>query len=306
MINIFHRTIKEEKLVRLDRFKVASWVNLCEPTEAEMDEVVEMLGVDRSLITDSLDINEMPRLEMEKKVAYIYVRVPEKVNGNIITVPLLIAVGQDFVLTVSSRKCSLLNDFISGKVNFYTTQKTKFFLQLFFAINEKYNNLLIDMNKRLRNIKVRLERVDAKDLVQFVDFEQVLNDFLSALVPTDSILQKILTGRYIELYEKDKDLIEDISLGNTQLIEVSKSSLRYAVNIRDTYSNIATHDLNRIMKILTVLTILLTIPNVIFGFFGMNVLIPGMDLSHSYLWIIGSTVVLLVTLLFVFIKNKWL
>ncbi|MEI7620740.1 MAG: magnesium transporter CorA family protein, partial [Candidatus Falkowbacteria bacterium] len=233
-------------------------------------------------------------------------RVPEKVNNNIITVPLLIAVGRDFVLTVSSRKCSLLNDFISGKVDFYTTQKTKFFLQLFFAINEKYNNFLVDMNKRLRNIKVRLERVDAKDLVQFVDFEQVLNDFLSALVPTDSILQKVLTGRYIELYEKDKDLIEDISLGNTQLIEVTKSSLRYAVNIRDTYSNIATHDLNRIMKILTVLTILLTIPNVIFGFFGMNVLIPNMDLSHSYLWIIGSTVVLLITLLFVFIKKKWL
>ncbi len=306
MLKIYYRATANKTPSLLNEFKHSSWVNLYDPSEAEIDEVVETLGVDKSLLSDSLDINEVPRLERDGKTTYIYVRVPEKTKNGIITVPLLIVIGSGFVLTVSSQKCSLLNKFILGDIAYSTTHQTKFILQLFFALNENYNNLIIEINKRLRNIKVRLNKINSKDLVQFVDFEQVLNDFLSALVPINSVFQNILSGRHFELGEDDKDLTEDIILGSNQLIELSKSSLRYTVNIRDTYSNIATHDLNRIMKILTVLTILLTIPNAVFGFFGMNVSIPGAQLSFTYLWIIFSTLAFLGFLLFIFIRNRWL
>lgn len=306
MINIFSRTNNIDKLETLDKFRESSWVNLSEPSDEEIDEVVEMLGVDKGLLMDALDIYEMPRLEIEEGIAYIYVRVPEKKNDYISTRPLLIAIGPNFILTACSKKCGVLDNYISGKKEISTNSKTNFFLQLFFDINTKYNSYLIDINKRLRSIKVRLEHVDAKDLVQFVDFEQVLNDFLSAFIPTDAMLQKILTGRYLDIGEEDQDLLEDISLGNKQLVELSKSSLRYTINIRDTYSNIATHNLNRIMKILTVLTILLTVPNVIFGFFGMNVSIVNNDSAHAFIYIIISTFFLLLLLLYIFIKEKWL
>lgn len=306
MINIFLKTEHENKLKTLDSFQESSWLNLLEPSDEEIDKAVEMLGVDKGLLTDALDIYEMPRLEIEEGIAYIYVRVPEKKNDNIATRPLLIAIGHNFILTACSKKCNFLDDYISGKKMINTNLKTNFLLQLLFDINAKYNNYLIDINKRLRSIKVRLEHVDAKDLVQFVDFEQVLNDFLSAFIPTDTMLQKILTGRYLDIGETDQDLLEDISLGNKQLIEFSKSSLRYTINIRDTYSNIATHNLNRIMKILTVLTILLTVPNVIFGFFGMNVSIINTASSHAYIYIIISTFFLLLLLFYIFIREKWL
>ena len=306
MLKIYFRSQTSKPPILINEFKPSSWLNLYEPNDEEINDVVKTLDVDRSLLLDSLDINEVPRLERDGKTTYIYVRVPEKSKSGIVTVPLLIVIGKEFVLTISSQKISLLNKFILGNVTFSTIQQTKFILQLFFALNESYNFLIIDINKRLRNIKVRLNKINSKDLVQFVDFEQVLNDFLSALIPINSVFQNILSGRHFELGEDDKDLTEDVILGSHQLIELSKSSLRYTVNIRDTYSNIATHDLNRIMKILTVLTILLTIPNAVFGFFGMNVFIPGAQLSFTYLWIIFSTLVFLIFLLFIFIRNRWL
>ena len=306
MISIYSKTTKETELTILQDFKKDSWINLVEPSDEEVDQIVDMLGVDKGLLTDALDVYEMPRFEVEDGIVYIYVRVPEGRNDYMMTRPLLFAIGPNFILTASSKKCNLLDNFLSGKKEINTSQAINFFGQLFLDINAKYNSYLIDINKRLRSVKVRLEKVNTKDLVQFVDFEQVLNDFLSAFIPTDAALQKIITGRYLKIQEEDMDLVEDISLGNKQLIELSKSSLRYTINIRDTYSNIATHNLNRFMKILTVLTILLTIPNLIFGFFGMNVPIISPESSHAYLLIIFSTLAFLLLLLYVFIREKWL
>lgn len=306
MIAILSKTTKDEKLTTLSKFQPGVWVNLVEPSDEEIEQVVTMLGVDKGLLTDALDIYEMPRFEVEDEIVYIYVRIPEGRNDYMMTRPLLFAIGPNFVLTACSKKCNLLDDYLSGKKELITIQPINFFWQLFFDINTKYNSYLIDINKRLRSVKVRLEKINTKDLVQFVDFEQVLNDFLSAFIPTDSVLQKILTGRYLKIQEEDMDLVEDISLGNKQLIELTKSSLRYTINIRDTYSNIATHNLNRFMKILTVLTILLTIPNVVFGFFGMNVSIVSPESTYAYLFIIGATLVFLLLLLYIFIREKWL
>lgn len=306
MINIYYRSVKEAKAAVIGNFRHGSWIDVCDPAENEIEKIVELFGVDKSLLSDALDQFEVPRLEMENGITYVYTRVPEKRENEIITMPLLIAIGKDFILTLSKGKFNFLEDFINGKKTVYTTEKIQFFLKLFFAVNERYNFFLHDINKRLRTIKIRLERIDTEDIVQFVEFERTLNDFLSALVPTNSVLQKLLIGRHIELYSKDKDLIEDLFLGNGQLIEMSKSTLKNVINIRDTYSNIMTHNLNRTMRILTSLTILLTIPTMIFSFFGMNVNLPYSSHQFSYLAVVCFTLLISLILIILFIKNRWL
>jgi magnesium transporter len=305
MINLFCKTTTADRLAPIDKFQPGALVILSDPKEAEIDKIVSLLKVEKSLLTDSLDQYEMPRLEVEDGIIYIYVRVPEKVAGDIITFPLLITIGPDFILTVSEQKCGLLNNFISGRTVFHSAEKMEFILKLFLALNEKYHFYIIDINKRLRSIKLRLKKIDVKDIIQFVDFEQVLNDFLSSLVPLNAVFQKILGGRYIDLKEEDKDLAEDIVLGNSQLIELSKSYLRYAVNIKDTHSNIATHELNRVIKLLTVITILLSMSNMVFSFFGMNVPMPFFNQNSAYIVIFATTFLTLGVLSFILIKKKW-
>lgn len=279
---------------------------MTEPDEKEIDRAVDVLKVEKSLLIDSLDQYEMPRLEIEDEAMYIYVRVPEKIGGDIITFPLLIVIGKNFILTVASRKTNLFNKFISGRVVCDPTERADFILKIFLALNEKYHFFMIDINRRLRSIKLRLKKIDVQDIIQFVDFEQVLNDFLSSLVPLDSVFKKILGGRHIPLKEEEKDLAEDVVLGNSQLIELSKSYLRYAVNIKDTHSNIATHELNRVIKVLTVMTILLTLPNMVFSFFGMNVPLNFAGGEHSFLVIFFTTFSFIGLISWLIIKKRWL
>lgn len=306
MFNIFYKEENDKDLSSIDDFKSGSWISLIEPDEKEVDRAVAMLKVEKSLLIDSLDQYEMPRLEIEDGAMYIYVRVPEKTGGDIITFPLLIVIGDDFVLTVSSRKTNLFNNFISGRTICNPSERAEFILKLFLALNDKYHFFMVDINRRLRSIKLRLKKIGVKDIMQFVDFEQVLNDFLSSLVPLDSVFKKILSGRHIALKEEENDLAEDVVLGNSQLIELSKSYLRYAVNIKDTHSNIATHELNKVIKVLTVMTILMTLPNMVFSFFGMNVPLAFASGQHSFIIILFVTFSFIGLISLLIIKKRWL
>lgn len=305
MYNIYFRSVKELKLNKIDTIRVGSWINVCNPSQEEIEIIVKDTKIDKSLILDALDQYEVPRVEQKRGIIYVFARYPEEKKGEITTSPLLIAIGKDFVLTLSKEACSFLDFFISNDKKLYTTQKIKFFLMIFFAINKEYNNILININKKIRSIKFRLEKISKSDIVQFIDFEKVLNDFLSALEPIKPVLQNLLNGRHLDLYEEDKNLIEDLFFGNNQLIEMSKSTLRHVVNIRDAYSNILTHDLNRVIKVLTVMTIILTIPTMIFSFFGMNVRLPFSDSHFGTLGIILFTVAASY-LLYLLIKKRWM
>lgn len=305
MMKIYYRSVKEARLHTLDTFKAGTWINVYDPDEQDLKKIEKMLHVDKGLLHDALDPYEVPRLEREGGITYVFARVPKKDHNEIMTVPILVVVGDKFLLTISKERLDFLDDIINKRNDIFTTQKAKLFLEIFSSINRQYDLFIIGIGRSIRSLKVRLEKMSNKDLLYFVEFEKTLNDFLSSLTPTDSVLRKIIDGKSVVFYEEDRELIEDIFLGNGQMIEMTKSTLRHVVNIRSTYSNIITQELNRVMKILTSLTILLTIPTMIFSFYGMNVNLPHTHPS-SYIFILILTVFVALSIFMLFKKNRWL
>lgn len=307
MIKIFQKTIKDQKLKTLDEFKKGSWIYVEDPDEKEIKVLAKKFSLEEGLLHDALDPNEVPRMEIEDGVTYIFARAPYKgANQEVITVPILVAMGKDFVVTVSSKRLPFLEKFTTGEVDFYTTQKTKLFLQIFSEIGFTYSRFLTDINRRVRRISVRLEKIENQDIIQFVAFENNMNDFLSSLVPINSILQNLLSGKFIRLYEEDEDLAEDLFLSNGQSIEICRNNLKTIVNIRESYSAIMTHNLNRTIKLLTALTIILTSSNLIASFYGMNVALPFADAPLAFAGILGGMSIVIAVLLGIFIKQRWL
>lgn len=305
MIKYLLKGGREKKLKILADFQKGSWVYVENPSEKELKTLAEKLKLDLSLLKDALDPNEVPRLETDKETVYIFTRVPIE-QEEITTLPFLIAIGQNFFLTLSSGKIPVLENFFGVESEFITGQKVKFLIQIFFALNSRYDYLLTSISRRVTSTRVRLEKIENKDIIQLVGFEEILSDFLAALIPTSNVLQKLLSGGFLTLYEKDRNLIEDLSLGNSQLIETSKSTLKRIVNIRDAYSTIMSHDLNRVIKLLAALTIILTIPTAVFSLYGMNVSLPWQDSSVIFAALLVTTLAIISLILYIFIKNKWL
>lgn len=306
MITYYYKGVKYTKLQKLKKHCTGVWVNVVDPTVDELAKINTELGVDQSLLNDALDPNEVPRLEREGSATYIFMQAPHReMDGKISMVPLLFIIGETSFLTVSRVHVECIDEFIAKRNDFYTTQKTKLFILLFSALHREFHRHLIDINRKLRAISSQLERVKISHIEKFVEFDRVLNDFIAALVPSRSILENLLSGKHITLYANDEDLIEDLSFGSTQLLEMSRTAHKYVVNVRDASSMIMTHELNKAIRTLTALTIVLSIPTIIASFYGMNVDLPFGQFPLAFLLLVMVSIVAMGVFYAILMRNKW-
>jgi len=290
----------------LPRFRAGSWICVQKPDEREIKQLVRQFQLDYDLLRDALDPFEAPRLEIEEGLVYLFTRFPLKTGqGQIETAPLLIVAADKFVLTLSPESLVFLERALQNQSEVYTTQTAKFLLQIFVYINAAYNRQLAEISRQIRRIQVRLEKITNREIVQFVAFEEILNDFLAALVPTNAILKKLLTGKIIALYAEDKELIEDMFLDNSQLIELSKSNLKTIQNIRDAYNTILSNNLNRVMKFFAALSLVLTVPTLIGAWWGMNVSLPLASYPNAFWLLVGFSCGLAGALAYLFWRRNW-
>ena len=302
MIQYYYKNIRSKGLTVLDEYKSGAWVSVEHPTEAEIAMLSEQFALDLGDLEDALDEDEMPRLERDGDISYIYVRhVYSGEEHEPTTSPLLFVIGPDLFMTIAYRSMPRLERFVSEQIDFATTQRTKLLLQMLDEIVDQYEVFINKVSRRIQTIRgqLRSHNVQKEDFVDFVVIEDELNEFLSALQPLTAILRRLSLGRHTPVFDQDKDLIEDLMLNNEQSIEACLSNIKTIVNIREAYSTIASNELNRTMKILTIATVLIALPNVFFGMYGMNVRLPFGEHPFGYFFVVGVTLFVMIMTIFI-------
>lgn len=277
MIKYYYKSLRTDELKELDDYKRGTWVYVEAPSEKELDTLAEKFSLDRGILDDALDENEMPRLEKEGEVSYIFVRFAIMDDeGELVTMPLLFVFGKELLMTVSPVRLPSLATFVQQRINFATTQRAKLVLQILNLISDHYDTFIAGTSKQIKRIRAHLRRhnIGNQEFIEFVTIEDELNEFLSALVPTNATLRRLLLGRYMPLFEEDQDIVEDLLLNNEQSIEACNSNMKSIANIREAYGSISNNNLNRTIKILTIATVMIAIPNLFFSMYGMNVDLP--------------------------------
>jgi len=306
MITYYFRSVKEETLQVCKELRPGTWVHIEDPSNEELDTAAKELGLERDLLQDAVDQYEVPRFESEEGVTYFFTRFPHRNNEELGTATLLIAVTPTAVVTVAQQHPSFINRYIDNKAALFTTQRTKLFLLLVEAINQRYRANLISIRREVQKSKVNLRQIRNRDIVRLVTLESTLNEFISALVPTSYAIRTILSGTHLQLYEEDRDMVEDIQLENQQQVEAATTNLKTIQNIRSAYTAIVTNNLNSVIKLLTSLTIILTIPTIIGSLFGMNVPVPFADSPHAFFGIaLGAAAAMAIAAL-VFTRRDWM
>lgn len=272
-----HKTI-DGKMTRLEQPETGCWINLTYPTEDELEKVSKSLNVEQSFLRAALDEEETSHIDTEDGQTLIIIDIPsvEKADAVVYsTIPLGIIVTQDNIITVCLKETSVINDFQSGMVRGgVSTQKrtsfilhillrvAKYFLQYLKQIDKIYNYMERQLYKSQRN----------KELIQLLDLEKSLVYFSTSLKANEVTLEKILRGRIVTLYDEDHDLLEDVLIEIRQAIEMTNIYSSIISGLMDAFASVISNNLNVIMKVLTSITILLTVPTIVFSFYGMNVL----------------------------------
>jgi magnesium transporter len=307
MITRYFRTLKDSEIKELPENRTGVWIHAVSPTEDELTDLFAELSLDETLIEDALDFYEVPRFERSQGATFFFTRYPyaEK-KEDTDTAPLLVVVGESFVLTVVQRDIPLLKPLLEGKVVVHTTQKTKLFIQIMQEVVDAFERDLVRLRRSVHKDRSKLLNIGNKEIARFVAVEHKLNDMIAAVLPTNMALQQISKTGAIKLHPNDVDLMEDLTIDNTQLVDSARSVLKTIQNVRSAAEAILTNTLNNRIKTLTVLTILLTIPTIISSLYGMNVALPGMNEPWAFTAVMGSIVVIVGFVLWLFKKNGWL
>lgn len=306
MLKYYYKSTDSKKLEEHDTFKKGTWVYAESPSRDEIATLINTHGLDEGLVADALDEDEMPRFERDGELVYIYVRAAIALpDGAFDTMPLLIVYGPESVITVSLHKLPHFAPFFGGKLEFTTTHRTRLMLQILNQFAEQYDKYITTTSKQIKVIRNRLRghEIRNKDFIDFVTLEDEINEFLAALLPASATLRRMKLGRSLDLREDDLDIVEDLELSITQSIETCRSNTKSIINIRQAYSSISSNNLNRSIKILTIVTVMITLPNIFFSMYGMNVKLPFADAEWAFGALFGVIAVVLV-LSYVILKRK--
>lgn len=287
MINIY-KTI--EGLIReVDEPEDGCWIAMTNPTATEIYEISERFHIEVDDLRAPLDEEERSRIEAEDNYTLILVDVPviEERNDKdwYGTIPLGIIVTEHMIFTICLEETQVLNRFMEGRVrSFYTYMKTRFILQILYRNASVYLRYLRIIDKKSEQIEEKLHvSTRNQELLELLELEKTLVYFTTSLRSNEVVLERLMKMESIKKYPEDTELLEDVIIENKQAIEMANIYSGILSSMTGTFASVISNNLNIVMKTLTVITIVMAIPNIIYGAYGMNVNLEGMPFAE-YSW----------------------
>ncbi|MES9685133.1 magnesium transporter CorA family protein, partial [Gottfriedia acidiceleris] len=266
MLN-FYLSDAQGKLNQVDVIEKGCWINAINPTEQEIQYLVQKLDLDLDFIKDPLDDEERSRIEVEGEHTLIIVDIPivaHDDNGHTIfdTIPIGMIISSSTFVTICLSENPIFERFIYQKVKgFFTFKKTRFALQLLHTTSSYYLRYLKQINRKTNEIEVELHQSTRnQELFTMLNLEKSLVYFTTSLKSNKIVMQKILKGNILKMYEDDEDLLEDVIIENKQAIEMAEVYSNILSGMMNTFASVISNNLNIVMKFLTSITIILSIP----------------------------------------------
>ncbi len=300
------------KLQKITAIEQQSWINVINPKQEEIAFLSEKFGIPHDFLTASLDIDERARIEVEDDATLIILKIPFFDENNLdvlyVTLPVGIILVKDRIITVCAKETDILNDFIENKVkHFATTNQHKFILQIFLRAVLMYLQYLKQINNATNVIQKKVEQASKnQQLIKLLNIEKSLVYFTTSLRSNQLMLERLQKMKILKMDEDNETLFEDIITESKQAIEMSKVYSDILSGMMDAFASIISNNLNIVMKILTLITIILSIPVVFSSLYGMNVKLPLQDSPFAFFIVLVISLLLSFIGILIFVKKKWI
>ena len=266
------------------------WIMMTNPTMEESQEVAEQYDIDMADVRAALDEEESSRIELEDGYTLILVDIPateiRHESKNYTTIPLGILLTQECIITVCTDvETPILQHFIERRVReFSTKKKMRFVYQILFRTAAMYQSTLRIIDKKRTDIEENIGgNTEDEDLVNCTDEpESTLGYILPHLYRANGVvLERLSRYKRLEQYPEDTELLDDVIIENKQAIEMTMIYRDIINGTRELVSSVINNRLNNVMKYLTSITLVMAIPTIISGLYGMNVSGKWMPLSNT-------------------------
>ncbi|HCJ4530483.1 TPA: magnesium transporter CorA family protein [Listeria innocua] len=286
-----------------------NWININTDKADNLEDIYATYDIDEEVIAYSLDRNERAHFEYDQKsdTFVVVFNVPDqrKIDNHYETIPMVYIIKDKQLLTITNKN----NQYIVKKMNKYLKENEdvtilQFLFSSLYLVMDSFFPYVeeMDIDRKTINDKLKI-KTTKKNLLSLSDLETGIVYFLSASKQNAALLEQMKTHViFRKLNEVEKEQFEDALIEARQLVEMTELSSQILQQLSGTYNNILNNNLNDMMKILTALSILLTVPTIITGFFGMNMPLP---LEHNaFGWIVAIFISILLWFGLSFILRK--
>ena len=270
-------TSEDGSLRQIDSPTAGCWISVIEPNPQEIKELIEVYGLDSGFVRSSIDEEESSRIEREDDQTLVIVDTPvssvdDDKNLLFYTLPIGIILTDDYVFTISSKETRILDEAVNGSIrNLQPKLKTRFVLQLLLRIATLFLVYLKQIDKTSSAAEQELHDAMKNELLmQLLALEKSLVYFSTSLKANEATIEKIFRGRVIKLYDEDQDLLEDVLIEMKQAIEMASIYTGILSSMMDGFSSVISNNLNLVMWRLTIITIIMAIPTMVYSFYGMK------------------------------------
>jgi magnesium transporter len=301
----------ETKFTPTTSLDEAFWIHLDEPDTAELQQVITKYELPEDFIADLQDADENSRMEYEDGIMLIIMRVPVFYKHKtskipFATVPIGLIILPEKIVTVSYFDQDVLNTFIEGKHRPFQITPQSFVLNINLRTSVFYLRYLKEINRRTNNIENELHlSMKNKELVRLLRLEKSLVYFTTSLKSNELILERLQRSRWLANDPEGEDMVDDVIIENKQAIDMANIYSDILSGMMGGFASIISNNLNIVMKFLTLITIVIALPTMIFSMYGMNIHLPLQNSPFAFLVIMGFSIISALIMIIIFIRKKY-
>ena len=299
--------------VEIDKPEDGVWVNLTPPfKEEEFIELSESLEIPIEFLRDSLDIDERPRFEIDNNVKFIVIKTPTENNSfndsdaYYITIPICIILTHNHIVTVNSFDNGAINLFLNSFVKRHADKRNMMVLKIFEKVVQNYLDHLKEINQKRNQYEQSLYDSNSNvDLLKLMRIQKSLVYFVTALRSNEMLMMKLERTNFLQLNEDEREFLQDLVVDSSQALEMANIYTNILSSTMDAFASIISNNLNKVMKRLTSITIILSLPILVTSIYGMNVELPFQHNNHAFYFPVIISLVVSILISGYFMKKKW-
>ena len=309
MIKYYITSPSEKILKEISTPQKGCWIHSESPEPEEIARISALTDIPESFMRSALDEEETAHVDTHGSARMVIIDIPKMIeNGGsaaISTMPLALIQNDNYIVSICTMHTSVLDDFFQGKIkNAETAQRSKLIYQIMYNSSSRFLYYLRQIDKTSDRIQKSLAKsMQNKELLQLLELQKSLVFFSASLTANYAVVQKISNNNLSKATDEERDILEDVVIENKQAIEMCSVYREIIKNTMDAFASVVNNNMNIVMKFLTAITIILSIPIVIAGFWGMNTGVPFEGQLWGF-WAATGISVLISVIIVIFMARK--
>ncbi len=293
------------------------WVDVVGPDDRERRVLLDELGIVPEFLRSALDEEESAHVDIDEDARQRMVIVdcpvvdshslpddPETVQYKTQPLAVIFLQDKDIAVSVGLHPNPMVQSVVGeGCHPDDGGGLTRVFLLVLLKAAQLYPGYLNGIVRQYVRTDARLRRsMNNAELIDLLDIQKSLVYFSTSLSSEKPVLDRLSSGKVLELDDDDREVLDDVVVEIAQATEMCRIYTDIVANTMGAYGNVISNNLNSVMKALAIITVIMTIPNIVFGFYGMNT--TWLPLSSSWVYPLVMAVLACAVTLFVCIKAK--